>query len=53
MKFKYCAIFFSGFLGLSAILAACGARGKFDQVDDGKIKLAFSLTSKSASNHEI
>ena len=50
MKFKYCAIFFSGFLGLSAILAACGARGKFDQVDDGKIKLAFSLTSKSASN---
>ena len=49
MKFKYGAIFFSGFLGLSAILAACGTKGKFDQVDDGKIKLASSLTSKSAS----
>lgn len=46
MKFKYGATLFSGFLGLSAILAACGAKGKFDQVDDGKIVLASSLTSK-------
>ncbi len=49
MKFKYGAIVFSGLLGVSAILAACGARGKFNQVDDGKIKLASSLTSRSAS----
>ncbi|AAB96121.1 hypothetical protein BIX54_02060 [Mycoplasmoides pneumoniae] len=50
MKFKYGATLFSGFLGLSAILAACGAKGKFDQVDDGKIVLASSLTSKNAAN---
>ncbi len=50
MKFKYGAIVFSGLLGVSAILAACGTRGKFDQIDDGKIKLASSLTSKGAAN---
>ncbi len=49
MQFKYGALIFSGFLGLSIVLASCGARGKFDQVDDGKIKLASSLTSRSAS----
>ncbi len=50
MKLKYGTIIFSGLLGVSAILAACGARGKFDQVDDGKIVLASSLTSKGAAN---
>lgn len=28
------------------MLASCGAKGRFDQVDDGKIKLASSLTGK-------
>lgn len=39
MKFKYGTVVLGSFLGLSVVLAACGARGKFDQFDDGKIKL--------------
>ncbi|ALA32272.1 hypothetical protein F530_01565 [Mycoplasmoides pneumoniae 54089] len=50
MKFKYGTVVLGSFLGLSVVLAACGARGKFDQFDDGKIKLASSLTSKAAAN---
>ncbi|MGV1742254.1 P68 family surface lipoprotein [Mycoplasmoides pneumoniae] len=35
-------------LGLGLILTACGARGKFDQVDDGVIKLATSIQNKDS-----